>query len=368
MRTVLEGSVRREGSHVRITAQLINAADDFHIWSADYDREISDIFSVEDEISHAITRELSSRPLGTKLADTTAQAPARAQINPDAYTAYLQGRFFMAKRDKASMYRAVDFFKQAVKLEPDYADAHGSLALTNVLLYGNGQAHDTLGPAQEEVTAALKLDPNNYGALAADGLVKGNQWDWSGADAAFQKLIRLYPSNPEVQHFYANLFTTLGMNDRALTEQREAAALDPLSAINRDNVGETLHTLGRDEEAIAEYKQVLSLSSDFDFALGDLCDSYADTGKLQDAKELIPRITAIDGGNGLYSYLCKSIIAYREHDTAELKKLTAELERQYAKGGIPASMVAYSYAQMGATTIGQCTGWKRPMTSAIRSF
>src|SRR5256885_2343935 len=120
VRAVVEGSVRREGNRVRITAQLVNAADDYHIWSPTYDREIADIFAVQDEISRAITKELTGRLLG----NGPAKQPVRAQIAPRAYTAFLKERFFLNRRNRDAMESAIDSFKQAIALKPDYAEAH----------------------------------------------------------------------------------------------------------------------------------------------------------------------------------------------------------------------------------------------------
>lgn len=346
VRTVLEGSVRESGNHIRITAQLINAANGYHLWSATFDRELTDILIVQDDIARNIARELTGRLLAREVADTS--APVIPKINPHAYSAYLQGRFLMNKRDSGAMQRASDFFKQAIALEPNYADAHASLGMTYALLYGNGQRRDTLQPAKDEIAATLRLAPNNFTALLARAWVAEFTWNLAEADAAMQELMKRYPNSAEVHHVYATVLMRLGIFDTALTEERRATALDPLALVNRINVGEDLRFLGKEEEAITEYKQVLALDPNFVFALSDICVAYADTGKLDVAKEVLrPRLVAVDGESGFYTTYCKSVIAYHRHDSRELKELAQAMERLYNKGNGSAAVVAYQYAFAG---------------------
>ena len=348
VRTVLEGSVRREGNRVRITAQLIDAVDDYHIWSQTYDREIADIFAVQDEISRVITKELTGRLLGKKGQAGAAVAPARPRINTDAYTAYLRGRFFVNRRNTEDMLRAEDYFKQALRLEPGYADAHASLGMAYELLYLNGQRRDTLQLARNELAVALRLDPGNFTALLISANAEADSWNWTTASSAMRRLVERFPNNADVYHFYADFFVPLGMPDRALAEQRRATALDPLAPINYDNTGDDLHYLGRNQEAIAAFRQALTLDPTFVFSLKSLCVIDADIGKLDDAKQILrDRLLPLDGEKGSYSGWCKAAIAFRGHDQSGLKRLAQDMEQAYAGGETSASQVGYTYALAG---------------------
>src|SRR5262249_19705983 len=121
--TILEGSVRKEGKRVRITAQLINVADGYHLWSETYDREMNDIFAVQEEIARSVTRELTGVLLGKH-----ESAPKSRTINTDAYNAYLQGQYFLKRRTRESLEKAIDYYEQALKLDPNYAPAWVGLA------------------------------------------------------------------------------------------------------------------------------------------------------------------------------------------------------------------------------------------------
>ena len=348
VRAVLEGSVRREGNRVRITAQLINAIDDYHMWSQTYDREIVDIFAVQDEISRVITGELTGRLLDRKGHDSDVSPPEHPRIDPDAYSAYLKGRFFVNKRNTADMLRAEDYFKQALKIEPDYADAHASLGMAYELLYFNGQQRDTLQPAKNEIAIALRLDPGNFTALLTDANTAGESWNWIEASSAMQRLVERFPNNAEVRHFYADYFIPLGMPDRALAEQRKATALDPLAPINYDNAGDELHYLGRYQEAIAAFQQALTLDPAFVFSLKSLCVIYADTGRIEEAQQILhQQRVPWDGEGGSYSDWCKTAIALRGNDQIGLRRLAHDMEQAYAGGTLGASQVGYTYAVAG---------------------
>lgn len=343
--TVLEGSVQHAGNRVRITAQLINATNDFHIWSQTYDREIADIFAVEDEISHTITHELTGRLLPTKEADQA--LPTKAKINPDAYTAYLQGRYFMNKRNKPDMDRAVHYLKQAIQLEPNYADAHASLGRAYALLYSNGQQRDALQFAKDETAAALRLDPDNFQALLTKGLIADGSWNWTEADITLRKAMQLNPNDADAQHFYSVFLSNLNLQEAAITVGRRAAALDPLSPIMREDLGEKFHALNRNEEAVTEYEASLTIDPNFEAALGWLCWTYADLGKIDAAKQILRDHIILEyGEQGLFTAASRAYIASASGDMPELKRLASTAAGLYASGQLP-SVVGLVFALAG---------------------
>ncbi|HLY06609.1 MAG TPA: hypothetical protein VKR31_12770 [Rhizomicrobium sp.] len=342
VRTVLEGSVRREGNRVRITAQLISAQDGYHIWSQTYDREIADIFAVQDEISRAITKELTGRLLGRT-------RTRQLQINPSAYTAYLQGRFFLNRRNRADMQRARAYFEQALSLDANYAEALASLALTDALLVANGQDRKNLARARQEADAAFRRTPDNFDALVSNGLVAEASWEWTAAQSIHRRLLARHPNTAEARHFSGAFFETLQLPGRWLAEHERAVALDPLSPTDRGNIGEALHVVGRDEDAIPEYRKALTLDPDLAFALSGLCAAYADTGKFADARAILnDRLVAVDGALGFYAIRCSASIANHEPGArAELLSIARDAERGYAAGSVNAALVGLIYASNG---------------------
>jgi TolB-like protein/Tfp pilus assembly protein PilF len=358
VRTVLEGSVRRQGNHVRITAQLIDASDDYHIWSQTYDRDLSDIFAVQDEISRAITRELIGHLLGT--APATAR---RHQVVPEAYTAYLKGRFFLNKRNRDAMANAVVLFKQAIALDPAYAEAHASLALAYVVLMANGGQRDALSEARDEAATALRLDPELFDAMLADAEIQETSWNWSKAYGGYSQLLARYPKSADAHHFYGYVMMNLYLPERWLEEHRQAAALDPLSALDQENVGEALHALGRNDEAIVEYQKALTLDPDLVFTLAQLCVSYAERGSVDEARKILDdRLTAVDG-EGNHTTRCRTAIAGRDPDPKKaLRALAQNAERANQAGKVNESLVGLIYAQAG--DFGTALEWFRKAIAA----
>ena len=353
VRAVVEGSVRRAGNRVRITAQLINAADGFHMWSQDYDRDLADIFAVQDEIAHAITKELTGRLLPAPGAGSTT---AKAKVNPDAFTAYLQGRFFLAKRNKPDMLRAVDFFKHAIALEPNWADAHASLGQTFARLYSNGQSADVLQAAKDEAATALRLDPDNVQALMLKGIANYSSWNWLEAESALQKAVKLSPNDAESLHSYSEFLSWLGFQEAALAAERKASTLDPLAPVIRHDIGTYLYRLNRLPESVAAYQVALTLDPNFVFSMRNLCIDLADLGKFEDAKRLLnTRLVAADGENGPETDRCRLFLAARSGDTKEMKRLTSLTTRLHAKGERAAVDVAWAFAQAG--DLDQAIAW-----------
>jgi TolB-like protein/Tfp pilus assembly protein PilF/transcriptional regulator with XRE-family HTH domain len=347
VRAVVEGSARQQGRRIRIVAQLIDAKSGFHLWSASYDRDLVDILAVQDEIARAIVRALTKRLLPYQANHIVYAAPHRTRINPDAYDVYLQGRYAMNRANAEDFLRAAGLFKQAIQRQPDFAGAHANLALADIVLFSNGERRDTLVPARAEIAAALRLDPNNFTAQLADAQAKALVWEWNDADSAMRKLMREHPNEPDAYFFYAGFLQNLGLWEESLVKLRRAAELDPLVPAYREDIGFALHVLRRDEEAAKEYRRVLALDPNFVWALSDLCPVYANAGRLSEAKQILRERLMPKSAEDRATLYCAAIIAYREHDSRELKRLSQLSERLYARSALGAEWVAFPYAFAG---------------------
>jgi len=246
---VLEGSVRRSGDQVRITAQLIRTSDGFHIWSGSYDRQFSDILEVQDEIVRQLARVLTVR-LGIG-AEAREGAPS---ANPAAYEQYLRGRVYWSERiDDENRYAALDAFQAAVDIDPDFAQGWGALALA--LSYSLGYTPspylDQLERARQAAQRALALDPNNAEAyVALSEYNKVATRDWDAAEENLQRALELAP-NAAFTHYQAGLFYRyLGDADRTIAAYRQAMALDPLNLTTRTGALEFFALLGRESDAL----------------------------------------------------------------------------------------------------------------------
>ena len=255
--SILEGSVRKEGKKVRITAQLVKTADGFHLWSETYDRELNDVFAVQEDIARSVAASLKVTLLGGTKATPSAQSK-----NADAYNAYLQARYFAGRNGKENLEKAIGYLKQSSALDPDYAPAWVTLAGIRSEQADNGYEPSQEGyrKALEAAERALALDPNLAEAHAAVGRIKTYYWDWSGADASFQQALALGPGNAKVIRSASLLARTEGRFDEALALARRAVELDPLSAGSHESLGECAFYADRLDEAFAAFKKVLALN------------------------------------------------------------------------------------------------------------
>ena len=259
---ILEGTVRKQGKHVRITAQLIKAADGFHLWSETYDQEMDDIFAVQDRIARSVTAALSITLLGKK---TTAR-PAQ-HTNADAYNAYLLGKYFRGQQSQESKQKAVGYFEQAIKLDPGYAPAWLGLGECRTTQAGAADiaVEEGYRTARAAITQALKLDPNLVEAHAALGEIEMlHDWEWAGADASFQRALALDPRNAEALRDAGSLARMLGRLEEAITLYRRAIEIDPLTG--HRGLGMNLYYAGRQSEAKAAFEKTLEFAPQAEFA------------------------------------------------------------------------------------------------------
>jgi TolB-like protein len=261
--TVLEGSVQRAGDEVRITAQLIDTRSGYHLWSEKYDRKLTSIFAVEDEISKAIADKLRVQLKGGGGQPLVAVGTK----NPQAHDLYLRGLTLLAARG-SGLRDAVDAFQQAVQLDPGYAQAWGALAETETLLpaYGVDTLAAVLPRAESAARRAIMLDPATPLAHVALGNVYGDRWQWADADQAFRRALALAPGDVETIDQYAQFLFVAGQFDAALREIERAQQLNPLSAVIGVNRTQFLIALHRFDEAGTQIRQTLATHPDFALA------------------------------------------------------------------------------------------------------
>lgn len=291
---ILEGSVRKSGTQVRITAQLISAKDGFHIWSENYDRELKDIFAIQDEIAQKISEMLSERlvekPKRAVLPKSTAQ-------NLEAYNLYLKGNFYWKKWSPEGVKKSIAFFEQAIALEPDFSLPYSGLASAYIFLgiTGNmkGNAYEK---AAEAAQKAIILDDQHDGANLAMGMIKF-MYEKNNEEAKgyFLKALNNNPGSAEGHHYYAMYLSNTGNFEKALKEIEKAHQLDPLSLIILGSFAETSFFSGYNKKAIEQYHQALELEPNFRAAWEGIGWVYAKEKKYKKALQAFRKFQSMTG-------------------------------------------------------------------------
>jgi serine/threonine-protein kinase len=326
VRTVLEGSVRRAGSRLRVTTQLINVGDGFLLWSESFDREAEDIFAIQDEIARAIGGALRLRLLVPEI-EVKSRPPTE---DLEAYGLYLKGRHFWNRRTEADLRLGMRYFEQALQRDPGFALAHAGMADAWALLgFYSAEPPETAFPgAKRAAYEALARQPGlveAYPALAYAAMYY--DWDWPGAERAFRRAIELHPGYANARQWYANFLSIMGRVEESIVEFERALALDPLSALKHASLGwgcyfarryergvvecrrgielepsnvvahawlaMGLEAVGRVEEAVLRAEETASLAGRGVASLGFLGHAYAVAGRPDEARAVLREMLAI---------------------------------------------------------------------------
>ncbi|MBL8272872.1 MAG: tetratricopeptide repeat protein [Xanthomonadales bacterium] len=348
---VLEGSVRRQGEKVRITAQLIRVADGFHRWSDTYDGDLADVFALQERIARAITDEL-------KVVLSGGQQEQLVDVGTDnaaAYGHYLRGRYFWNRRTAANISLAIEQFRAAADADPEFAKAYSGIADCYAILpyYASIRSDQTIAQARIFAARALALDEGLAEAHTSSAFERVTQWDWSGAEQAFRRAIELNPRYATAHFWYARMLAGLGRYDDALERLREAHRLEPLSRVIRDNLTQ-FHIL-RNEPAIAlvEARRLVELAPDYPSGHALLGRVLLLNGKPDEALIAVDRAIAMETGIRARLARIAALVALGRHD--EAASLAREYEGQHAVGNLDAYWVANAYVDLGDD--GQALAW-----------
>jgi len=255
---VLEGSLRKSGNHLRITAQLVRADSGYHEWSETFDRDLDDVFKVEDEIAGAVVRALK-----VSLLEGTATRP-NPTSSTEAYTLYLQARSIALRAGQVDYEAAIDYLQRALKLDPHFAAAWAELAndrIDDFVWHASTPYEEVRAEVQDAAERAVKLDPNlSNGHLAMAKLLFHINWSWDAAELEFNRAVTLDPGNADALRQESYLLYALGRHDEALHLALSAIAKDPLNSWNYFGIAEAYRVNGRFSEAEAAYRKALELN------------------------------------------------------------------------------------------------------------
>jgi TolB-like protein/DNA-binding winged helix-turn-helix (wHTH) protein/Flp pilus assembly protein TadD len=352
---VVEGSVLRSGDQVRITAQLIEASTDKHLWSQSYEGELRDTLALQNRVAGAIADQIRI--------NLTPQEQAALKnvkvVNPEAYESYLKGRYFWNKRTADGLKVALAYFKQAIEEDPKYAPAYSGLADTYALLgdwqYAVMTPKEAFPKAKAAAIKALELDntlgeAHNSLAFVLDGF----DWDLESGGKEFRRAIELTPGYATAHHWYAWHLSLLGRYDEAIAEMRKAESLDPLSLIINADLAELLVLAHSYDESIRQSRKTIEMDPNFALAHNQLAQAYLQKHMDDEAVAELQKAVELSGGSPTcIANLARAYVASGKR--SEAAKLLSDLKKRSNPGYSNAAEIALIYASLGDTD--QAMNW-----------
>jgi TolB-like protein/DNA-binding winged helix-turn-helix (wHTH) protein/Flp pilus assembly protein TadD len=352
---VVEGTVLRSGDQVRITAQLIEASTDRHLWSQSYEGELRDSLALQNTVARAIADQIRI--------NLTPQEQAALKnvkvVNPQAYESYLKGRYFWNKRTADGLKVALAYFNQAVEEDPKYAQAYSGLADTYALLgdwqYAVMTPKEAFPKAKAAAIKALELDSalgeaHNSLAFVLDGF----DWDFDAAGKEFRRAIELNPGYATAHHWHAWHLSLLGRYDEAIAEMRKAENLDPLSLIINADLAELLVLAHSYDESIQQSRKTIEMDPNFALAHNQLAQAYLQKHMYAEAVAELQKAVQLSAGcSTCIANLARAYVLSGNRNAAE--KLLSDLKKRSNPGYSNASEIAMIYASLGDTD--QAMNW-----------
>ncbi len=342
---VVEGSVMRAGGRVRITAQLIHASSDTHLWADSFDRDLSDVLTLQSEAARAIAAEIRIK--------LTPRARARLEgarrVNPEAYEAYLRGRHHLTRRSEEALLNAADYFRHAIDLDPTYALAYVGLAdVHNLLAYWSYRPSGEAFPRSKAAARrALELDSASGEAhVSLAYALHYYDWNWNGAEHEYRRAIELNPSYPQAHLWYLNVLTALSRFDEALEQVANCCALDPLSVIGAASESWVRYFMRDFDGAIAVGRKALELDRHSGPAHLWLSWPYIEKGLFGEAFLALEAARESFGDTALLQ-LTLAYAQARAGDSARARETLDHVLAQRDQRHVPADSVAMAYMAMG---------------------
>ena len=349
---LLEGSVQKVGNRVRISTQLVNVADGYHLWSEKYDRSIGemycpdDIFAIQDEISLTVVDKLKVKLLG----DEKEKILRRHTADIDAYNLYLKGRYFWNRRAERELKKAIVYFKQAIEIDPTYALAYAGLADCYCVLpdYSSIPSREAYPSGREAALKSLEIDSDLAEAHTSLALIKTSyDWDWEGAEREFKQAIKLNPGYAIAHHWYALHLKYTGQFDEAIAEMKKARELDPVSLIINRNLGSVFYFAGYYEQAMEQLQKTIEMDPNFIYAHAFLGLVYYQKSMNKEALAELQKEREVCGGWNPFVEASVAMVYSKMGMKEKVEKILHDFLQRSKQVYVPPSQLALVYFSLG---------------------
>jgi eukaryotic-like serine/threonine-protein kinase len=345
---IVAGSIEREGLRVRISAQLIHAATDGHLWADTYDRDMRNVLLLQDEVARTVAREIRV----TLTPEERSRLASARPVDPEAYQAYVKGRYFWDKRTEVSINRSIEYFKQAIDRDPSYAAAYSGLADAYVSLgfsfdVGSLPPHEAIPKAKAAAMRALALDDALAEAHNSLGHMKLHyDWDWPGAETEFRRSLELNPGYAQSHHWYSHFLAASGRLEDSIAEGKRAQELDLLSPTMNLHVGWNALFARRYDEALGEFAKTLELQRDYGLAHSYRGLTFEQQGKYAEALEELHKSARLLEGNVVVAAAIGRVHALAGN-RSEARRVLADLRQESTRRFINPFEIALIHVGLG---------------------
>ena len=342
---IVEGSVMREGSHVRVHTQLIRAATDEHFWSESYDREMGSVLALESDIAQSIAEKVEVTVTGEERQRLAAAHP----VAPEVYESYLKGRFVTNHQGRVELEQSIGYFEDAIHRDPNFAPAYLGVAEAyddlGTYLVGGAPPEETRPKAISFARKALALDPNLAEAHSILADLLQTEWQWSEAETEYKRALELDPNNASVYVNRAWWLSCQGRTDEAVTKIRQARALDPV-AVSGDEVSRTLFWARRYDEAIRESRSALATQPNDSYGLLNLGMALVANDQAADAIPVLEKAVSLSKGSPFATGVLIRAYAHAGR-RGDALRLLSELKQRRKAGYIPTAAFVDAYLGLG---------------------
>jgi tetratricopeptide (TPR) repeat protein len=344
---VVEGTVLRAGDRVRITAELVQVSTDHHLWADTYESQMGDVLSLQNRVSSAIVDEIRIN-LGPEDKERLAR---RVSISPSAYEDYLRGRYYWNKRSGDGFAKAIGYFEEATRKDPQYALAYAGLAdcygIIGATIYGTVPSAEAAPKAKAAAIRALEIDPSLAEAETSLAAARFNyDWDWNAAAAGFQRAIQLDPKYATAYQRYSLYSIAMGRFDDSLEQIKKARDLDPLSISINSSLGWRLYLARQYDRSIAQLKDTLEMDPDYEWAHLILGQAYEQEGAFDLALPELHKAVELSHNSPLMLSALAHAYA-KSGNSAEAQKLVLQLREQSTHSYVSPYYMGIVYLAMG---------------------